>query len=134
MFAHAEALIQSADRETWQTTSIMASELIGKGGGEEKGEKGGSGGGGEVGKGSRRKLGFGGVGGLVSKMSLQFPPFFTTYCLQLFITSIFPILVLQDKPFFKVARHNSSCFFGRKALPGGEVKMRIPANKPNTSV
>lgn len=100
MFAHAEALIQSADRETWQTTSIMASELIGKGGGEEKGEKGGSGGGGGVGKGSRRKLGFGGVGGLVSKMSLQFPPFFTTYCLQLFITSIFPILVLQDKPFF----------------------------------
>lgn len=31
VFAHAEALIQSADRETWQTTSIMASELIGKG-------------------------------------------------------------------------------------------------------
>lgn len=31
MFAHAEALIQSADSETWQTTSIMASELIGKG-------------------------------------------------------------------------------------------------------
>lgn len=40
MFAHAEVLIQSADRETWQTTSIMASELIGKGGGEEQGKEG----------------------------------------------------------------------------------------------
>lgn len=29
---HTEALIQSTDRETWQTTSIMASELIGNGG------------------------------------------------------------------------------------------------------
>lgn len=38
MFTHAEALIQSADRETWQTTSIMASELIGKG--VEEGEEG----------------------------------------------------------------------------------------------
>lgn len=45
MFTHAEALIQSADRETWQTTSIMASELIGKGveggGGGGEGEGGG---------------------------------------------------------------------------------------------
>lgn len=36
-FAHAETLIQSADRETRQTTSIMASELIGNGGAEENG-------------------------------------------------------------------------------------------------
>ncbi len=28
----------------------------------------------------------------------------------------------------------AASFFGRKALPGGEVKMRIPANKPNTSI
>lgn len=53
VFTHAEALIQSADRETWQTTSITASELIGKGV-EEKGvgvgeQRGGSGGGGEGG-------------------------------------------------------------------------------------
>lgn len=33
-FARIELLIQSADRETRQTTSIMASELIGNGGGE----------------------------------------------------------------------------------------------------
>lgn len=53
MFTHAEALIQSADRETWQTTSIMASELIGKGVEEKEvgvGEqRGGRGGGGEGG-------------------------------------------------------------------------------------
>lgn len=56
-FAHTKALIQSADRETRQTTSITASELIGTGG--------------------RGVVGGGSEG--ISRMSSQFAPFFTTY-------------------------------------------------------
>lgn len=81
VFTHAEALIQSADRETWQTTSIMASELIGKGV-EEK----------EVGVGEQRGgRGGGGEGGGNSSMSLQFPSFFTSHCLQLYTPSVLPV-------------------------------------------
>ncbi len=91
-----EALIQSADRETRQTTSIMASELIGNGGGEEKG--------------GRREAdvevegwvkGAGGSWGLVEDfcnevyLRRMLPLFSTTYCLQLLSHLLSPTLHLK---------------------------------------
>lgn len=66
-------------------------------------------------------------------MSLQFLPFFTSYCLQLDTPSVLHLCVNIKQCVFKGKKKGGILLFLRNNLPGGTVKMRIPVDKPNTS-